>query len=95
MPYPGENIFHNHRQGSGVQEFRSSGVQEFKVGGSGKLQEESGRIRSIVTVSPAVVFSRFIAQDGMMRAPELLQLLELLNSFSHTCLHGSGTHSNP
>jgi hypothetical protein len=62
---------------TGVQEFRSSGVQEFSVGEPRKLQVKDPY--SEYEEQPAGLDSAC----SKVRSPELLQLLELLNSFIH------------
>jgi hypothetical protein len=56
---------------SGVPEFRSSGVQEFRMGWSGRMQAKKV-LRAKMPKSAA----------SLLLAPELLELLELLNSYT-------------
>jgi hypothetical protein len=63
---------------SGVQEFRSSGVQEFRSSGVQEFSVERHAGLQAETVGARYGFHR-AGTDG--RLLELLQLLELLNSF--------------
>src|SRR6202167_758354 len=65
---------------SGVQEFRSSGVQEFRS--SGVQEFRMARIAKLQAAKRLWFENLRSTQSHPTQAPELLQLLELLNSFS-------------
>jgi hypothetical protein len=61
---------------SGVQEFRSSGVQEFRSSGVQVGKEPTDASKKPLQAK----MPKFLA--SLLLAPELLELLELLNSYT-------------
>jgi hypothetical protein len=73
---------------SGVQEFRSSGVQEFRS--SGVQEFRSSAWSEPQNYNQKGLSPEFLLSLSWLVAPELLQLLELLNSFPIAFRPGNG-----